>query len=316
MSWRPVPGRFFFGLCRWIVSEGIMQNFKGKVAVITGGASGIGRAIGERLGREGARLILADVERPALEATVAELRAQGLDVIGEVADVTKLESMQELAQRSFDHFGAVHLLFNNAGVVLEEAPNVWDISVNTWTWGLNVNLWGVIHGLKAFMPKLVAQNQEAHVVNTTSHAGALLTPGIIPVYSATKAAMASLTEALYYQLKAQNSPIKVSLLFPGPHTVPTRTYTSSRNRPPELAPEPHEPKPMVASLEEMQAWMLKHHGRKRDTTSAEEVAEQTYQALLEDKYFILPMSERFKSAYRNRVDEIFSGRDPEFLDVM
>ncbi len=293
-----------------------MQDFKGKVAVITGGASGIGRAIGERLGREGVKLILADIEEPALETTVSELRAQGLEVVGEVADVTNLASMQALAQRSFDHFGEVHLLFNNAGVVLAEAPNVWDISVNTWSWGLGVNLWGVIHGLKAFMPRLVAQNQPAHVVNTTSHAGALLTPGIIPVYSATKAAMASLTEALYYQLKAQNSPIKVSLLFPGPHTVPTRTYTSSRNRPAALAPEPNEPKPVVATLEEMQAWMLKNHGRKRDTTSVEEVAEQTYQALLRDKYYVLPMSERFKKAYRNRIEEEFNEVDPAPLDVM
>jgi NAD(P)-dependent dehydrogenase (short-subunit alcohol dehydrogenase family) len=293
-----------------------MQDFKDKVAVITGGASGIGRAIGERLGREGVKLMLADIERPALETTVAELRAQGLDVVGEVVDVARLADMERLAQRSFEHFGAVHLLFNNAGVVLEEAPNVWDISVNTWNWGLNVNLWGVIHGLKAFMPKLVAQNQPAHVVNTTSHAGALLTPGIIPVYSATKAALAALTEALYFQLQAQRSPIRVSLLFPGPHTVPTRTYTSSRNRPPELAPEPHEPPAAVHSLEEMQAWMLKHHGRVRDTTSAADVAEQTWRALREDRYWILPMSERFARAYRNRVDELFAQRNPAPLDVM
>lgn len=293
-----------------------MKEFKDKVAVITGGASGIGLAIAKRLGREGVKLVLADVEQPALEQAVTELRGSGFDVIGHVTEVAKYEQVQALAERSFAHYGAVHFLFNNAGVVFEEAADPWDISINTWQWGLGTNLWGVIHGIKAFMPRLVAQNQEAWVVNVTSLAGALITLPIIPVYSATKAAMTCLTESLYFRLKQLNSPVKAMLLSPGPHTIPTRTYTSWRNRPADLPPEPQEPTPQVSNLEEMQQWMMERYGRMRDTTSAEDVAEQCYQALRADKYFVAPMSERFQQAYRKRFEENMAGLDPSPIDVM
>lgn len=288
-----------------------MQDFKGKVAVITGGASGIGRAIAERLGREGVKLVLADIEKPALLNTVGELRASGLDAYGHVTDVSRYEDVAALADRAFTEFGGVHLLFSNAGVVTQEAANLWDISLNTWNWYLNVNFWGVLHGIKAFMPRLIQQNQEAFVVNVTSHAGGLLNHPIIPAYCVSKSAMASVTENLHFQLRALNSPVKAMLLFPGPHTVPTNTYTSARNRPSSLPPDPSEPVSRVATLEQMQQKMLQDIGRRRDTTPAEEVAEQVLQALREDRYWVLPMSDRFEAAMEAHHRMVMDRTGPE-----
>ncbi len=287
-----------------------MKDFRGKVAVITGGAAGIGRALAERFGREGVKLVLADIEGNVLETTVGELRAKGLDVIGEVTDVTKFDAVERLAEKSFSHFGAVHLLFNNAGVVISEATNVWDISLNTWKWYFDVDFYGIVHGIKAFLPRLIKQNQEAHVVNTIAHAGYLLTHPMITAYSASKAAAGSLTESLHLQLRGQNSPIKVSAFLPGPHTVPSSTYTSARNRPADLPPDPIEPAQRVATLEEMQAYMLKTIGRVRETSSVDEVAEQAFKGIVADKYWINDMSDRFERAVRLHTDQMHGRIDP------
>ena len=291
-----------------------MQNFKDKVAVITGGASGVGRSIGARFGREGAKIVLADIERTALDKTVAEFRAQGIDAIGVVADVTKLESMEALAEESFKHFGGVHLLFNNAGVGPAEAATLWDAPLKEWTWGFNVNVWGVVNGLKAFMPRLVAQNQEAHVVNTTSGNGGLIMQPYTPIYAATKAAVSSITEVLHFQLQAQQSPIKVSALFPGPHVVETGIYNSERNRPKELE-DANLPAKSVHSLDEMKEQMA-GYGIQLQTTHPDEVAEEVYQSLLKDQYWILPMTDKLVDAVRARTEDLLARRNPVHRDVL
>jgi NAD(P)-dependent dehydrogenase (short-subunit alcohol dehydrogenase family) len=285
-----------------------MQDFNGKVAVITGGASGVGRAIGERLARAGARLVLADIERAALERTVAQLRGEGFEVIGQVTDVADAEAVEALAQRSFDHFGAVHLLFNNAGVGAGGGATLWETSAKAWAWGFNVNFWGVINGMNAFM------NQEAHVVNTSSGVG-LLFPPTSGVYSITKAAVIATTEILHMQLLLQRSPVKAAVLFPGPYVVETNLFSSGRNRPAELREET----PVgnaINSLEDMQAMMEKTIGRRIQTTTPEAVAEYTYQALLQDHFWILPMHERFRQALRERFEGMLALRNPTIPDIM
>ncbi|HEY3698847.1 MAG TPA: SDR family NAD(P)-dependent oxidoreductase [Spongiibacteraceae bacterium] len=287
-----------------------MQDFNNKVAVITGAASGIGKAIAARLIREGAKIVVADVEVPALEKTVTEFREQGADVLGVVTDVTDYASVQALAEESFAHYGAVHILVNNAGIVAPECPSLWDISLNTFNWYMNVHFWGLVHGIKAFLPRLVAQNTEAHVMTVTAFPGGLFNVPLLPAYSASKAAAASLTENLHYQLRKQNSPIRVHLLFPGPHTVPTNTYTAGRNRPAHLAPEPNEPKPVALTLEQMQEWSMKNFGFIRPTTAAEQVAEDAFQSLLHGSYWALPLSEPHVKAVIQHHEELLARRDP------
>ena len=148
-----------------------MRELRGKTAVVTGGASGIGRALVERFAREGMRVVIADVEATALERTVAELRASGAQVSGVVTDVSRFESVQELEQRATDTYGPVHILCNNAGVGAPEDVPLWDLPLSDWRWTFSVNLWGVIHGIKAFVPGMLAHGDEGHVINTSSGNG-------------------------------------------------------------------------------------------------------------------------------------------------
>ena len=201
-----------------------MQDFAGRVAVITGGASGIGRAIAERFAAEGVHLVLADIEAPVLASTVAELAATGARVIGVPTDVAVLADVQRLADRTLDEFGAVHIVCNNAGVaggsITTAPPEVWD-------WVLGVNLFGVIHGCSTFLPILLEQDV-GHIVNTASIAG-LGGVGAFGVYCTSKFAVVGLSESLHHELAALGSAVKVSVLCPG--FLNTNIYSSERNMP-------------------------------------------------------------------------------------
>ncbi len=291
-----------------------MKDFKDKVAVITGGASGVGFAIGERLGRAGARLVLADIEKGALDQAVADLRERKIDVIGQITDVSKADQVEALAERSFGHFGGVHLVFNNAGVGAGGGPTPWGVSEKAWTWGFNVNFYGVVNGIDAFMPRLLKQNQEAHICNTSSGIGLLYPPGS-PVYSATKAGVVAITEMMHYQLMMMQSPVKAALLFPGPYVVETGLFNSARNRPAEFADEAAGAGG-ISSLEDMQQMMEKTIGRRIETTKPAEFAEYTYQALLQDKFWILPMNDRQVKAMRDRLESMIAGTNPLPPDVL
>ena len=290
-----------------------MKDFTDKVAVITGGASGVGRALATRFGRAGARLVLADIEQEPLEATVAALREQGFAAIGQVTDVADPAQVEALAARAFAEFGAVHLLFNNAGVGAGGGPSLWETSTNAWSWGFNVNFWGVMNGINAFMPRLLEQNQEAHVVNTSSGVG-LLFPPSSGVYSITKAAVIAATELLHMQLQMQRGPVKAAVLFPGPYVVETNLFSSTRNRPSALSAG--EAPPAVNSLEDMQAMMEKTLGRRIQTSTPAAVAEYTYQALLQDQFWILPMHDRFRHALRERFEGMLNQRNPTIPDIL
>ena len=213
-----------------------MQDLHGKVAVITGGASGIGCALARRFASEGARVVIGDVEAPALERAVSELRGAGGEVEGVVTDVTDPAQVQALADAAVARFGGVDVFCNNAGV--GGGGLSWEIPLSTWEWVIGVNLWGVIHGVRAFVPLLV-QRPEAHIVNTASVAGLVAAPFMGP-YNASKHAVVAISETLHHELAMAAPHVKVSVLCPG--WVNTNIAESARNRPEHLqdgvAPDP------------------------------------------------------------------------------
>jgi NAD(P)-dependent dehydrogenase (short-subunit alcohol dehydrogenase family) len=209
-----------------------MQNLESKVAVITGGASGIGRAVAEKAASEGMKVVLADIEEAALKETERALTSQGADAIAVVTDVSDAASVRELRERALAQYCAVHLVHNNAGV--GGGGPIWDVPEEDWRWILGVNLWGVIHGVATFVPLLIEQG-EGHVVNTASIAGLVTAPFLGP-YSATKEAVVAISETLFKDLQSTGvSGVGVSVLCPG--FVRTRIGESARNRP-TWAPEP------------------------------------------------------------------------------
>jgi len=206
-----------------------MQSFEDKVAVVTGGASGIGRALAERFAEEGMKVVLSDVEERALRAAEAELLAGGAEVLAVTTDVGSAESMDHLAEATLDRFGAAHVLALNAGVSGGGGP-MEDLTTSDWQWAIDVNLYGIIHGLRVFLSGLKAQD-EGHVVVTASVAGLTSYPGTGP-YNATKHAAVAIAETLHAELDEAGSEVGVSCLCPG--MVSTQIYDSGRNRPKEL----------------------------------------------------------------------------------
>ena len=204
-----------------------MKDFDGKVAVVTGAASGIGRCLALDFARRGMRVVGADIEAPPLEATGKEIEALGCEWLGVPTDTTRLESVQALADAAFSRFGAVHVLCNNAGVAISgemaRTPH------EDWQWVLGVNLWGVIHGIEAFVARMIDQRQGGHIVNTASMAGIIASKGL-GVYNTSKYAVVGLSETLRKELRDEN--ICVSVLCPmGVHTG---ILDSARNRPKAL----------------------------------------------------------------------------------
>jgi len=286
-----------------------MQHFAGRVAVVTGGASGVGRALGERFAREGMKVVLSDVEKAALDTTVSELRAAGHEVTGVVADVSRYEQVEALARRTLDRYGAIHVVCNNAGVGLDEMDTrIWEAEESDWAWALGVNVWGVIHGIRAFVPLMLERGEEGHVVNTSSGNGGLVSLPNTPVYSTTKAAVTTLSEVLNYQLQMVGAKIKAAVLFPGPNIVNTNILAADRNRPAELAPDrvPGRPTP---TLDDIRGVMEKA-GIRFAVTEPDEVAETTLQALREDRFWILPPSLEQDERIRARSESILERRTP------
>jgi NAD(P)-dependent dehydrogenase (short-subunit alcohol dehydrogenase family) len=208
-----------------------MQELEGRVAVVTGGASGIGLALARRFAGEGMRVVIGDVEEPALKGAVDELTEGGADVVGVVTDVTDPDQVEELARAAEQAFGAIHIACNNAGVGAGGLS--WEAPLETWQWVIGVNLWGVIHGIRSFVPRIIEQ-RAGHVVNTASVAGLVAAPFMGP-YNASKHAVVALSETLHHELAMMAPHVKVSVLCPA--WVNTRIGESERNRPPNLAVE-------------------------------------------------------------------------------
>ena len=274
-----------------------MNEFKDKVAVITGAASGLGRAMAERCAQEGMKVVLADVELEALAKTEASMKASGATVLAVRTDVSEASDVEALARKTLDVFGAVHLLCNNAGVGTGSA--IWKNTIADWEWIIGVNLWGVIHGVRVFVPIMLEQDTESHIVNTASMAGLISGPGL-GAYKVTKHAVVTLSETLYHELAERGARISVSVLCPG--VVSTRIMESARNRPAHFpTPEPRDP----ASAARWDAL------RERVATGmpAGQVADAVFDAIRKDQFYILTHPD-WQDAVRSRMEDILQGRSP------
>src|SRR6476469_1849169 len=211
-----------------------MDDLAGKVAVVTGGASGIGRGIVEALLGEGARVVIADIETRVLETTVSELEHRG-EVSGIQTDVSNPESVDALADAVFDRYGACHLLFNNAGVTSGGGGLPWEQEPNDWRWCFGVNVFGVANGVLAFVPRMIATGEEGVIVNTSSGDGGIAPVPYASVYAASKAAISCFTESLAHQLIENDTNLRAAVFYPSGGLMDTGLWTAQRNRPPELA---------------------------------------------------------------------------------
>ena len=272
-----------------------MKDFQGKIGIVTGAASGIGRAIAGRCAQEGMKVVLADVEGAALGRAAGELGAAGADVLAVRADVSSLADVEGLAQETLARFGAAHLLFNNAGVY--GGGTVWESTIADWTWVLGVNLWGVIHGLRVFVPIMLEQGDECHIVNTGSTAGLMATPGW-GIYGASKAAIISISETLQYELMMTGASIGVSVLCPG--GVRTRLLEAERNRPAHLENEPGTGAPRLGAADEAAAQAIQYG------MEPEKLAEHVFTGISQGRLHILTHAE-YTPMIRQRMDSILAG---------
>jgi NAD(P)-dependent dehydrogenase (short-subunit alcohol dehydrogenase family) len=279
-----------------------MRELKGKVAVVTGAASGIGRAMAERFAREGMKLVLADVEAEPLAQAREEIGRGGVEAIAVRTDVSKWEQVEELAKRTFEAFGTAHVVCNNAGIG-SGGGAAWETSQGDWDWILGVNLWGVIHGVRAFVPRLVEQG-EGHVVNTASIAGLVTVPGMAP-YCVTKHAVVALSECLHHDFKVSaGGKVKVSVLCPA--WVKTRISESERNRPAGIASAAKKP-----SAPQQQAIEGAVRAAVASGIPPEVVADKVLHAIVEERFWILTHSKTRKMVEK-RMRSILDDTIPEY----
>jgi len=227
-----------------------MESFENRGAVVTGGASGIGKAVVRQLLDAGAKVVVGDVEQGALDAAVRELGTRG-EVTGRVTDVSSEASVNALADAVYDQYGACHLLFNNAGVAAPSA-NVWDTTPNDWKWVHGVNVMGVVHGIQAFVPRMIEGGEEGHIVNTSSGDGGISPLPFQSVYASSKAAVSIISECLAAQLQTGNTRLQGHLFYPSGGLLNTGIWTTDRNRPADLAREkPGTPSPTAEDFKAM-----------------------------------------------------------------
>ena len=281
-----------------------MRDLAGRVAVVTGGAGGIGLAMGRAFAGRGMRVVLADVEEPALAKAAAEIPG----ALAVPADVTSPASMAELADQAYQAFGAVHLLCCNAGVGPAAAPPIWEQEPADWQWGLEVNLLGVLNGLRAVLPRMIAAGEPGHVVTTASGNGGIAPIPSAAVYAVTKAAVVTLSECLYGQLAGTR--IGVSVLFPGPHMLRTGIFNAERNRPARHARMAASP---AARTADEVAAAMRAHGLEPEFTPVEEVAEQVVAGVREGRFWILPEADRTDAMIRTRADSMLTRSTPAYL---
>jgi NAD(P)-dependent dehydrogenase (short-subunit alcohol dehydrogenase family) len=275
-----------------------MKSFAGRVAVVTGAGSGLGRALALRFARAGMRLALADVDEAALAGTGDELKAAGAEAIGVRCDVSSGADVEALAARTLAAFGAVHVVCNNAGV----APLgvVWENTVADWQWTLGVNVWGVIHGVRVFTPILIGQGDEGHIVNTASVAGLIAPPGM-GMYNVSKHAVVALSETLHHDLAARGAKVRCSVVCPA--YFPSGIAESERARPAAL----REARAKTAEDLAREANMRKavESGR----LSAADIADRVFEAVREERFYVLTHP-RILPAVEARMRDILAGRNP------
>ena len=279
-----------------------MQQLQGRVAVITGAASGIGLALAQACAREGMKLVLADIETDPLLRVQAQLRAEGVAAVAQTADVMDEAQVIALADTAYREFGAVHLLCNNAGVAAPalRAPS-WETSAAEWQWVLGVNLMGVAHGVRAFVPRMLAGGDEGHVVNTASVAGLISGPG---PYFASKHGVVCLSEALYKELRAAGARLSASVLCPG--LVHTAILDAERNRPAAFGPR--------TDLQSASASVRQAAASFRESLQSGYAPSQVADAVLDgvraDRFYIVPAQPPLVDLVRLRLQDILEGRNP------
>jgi NAD(P)-dependent dehydrogenase (short-subunit alcohol dehydrogenase family) len=275
-----------------------MQDLEGKVAVITGAASGIGRAASERFAKAGMKVAMVDIERPVLEEAAHAVSTSGADILPCCVDVGDANAMDDLAEEVLRHFGGVHLLHNNAGV--GSGGPIWECTVKDWEYCLRVNLWGVIHGMRAFTKHLVAQD-EGHIINTASMAGLVSVPGLGP-YNVSKFGVLTLSETLAGDLQAAGSKVGVSVLCPG--FVDTQIWNSERNRDAKFQNDM--PNPAAQQIEEgIEAF----HEILQQGIRAEEVGQLVLDAVRDDRFYIFT-HEGARVALEHRFKKVLEMQGP------
>lgn len=273
-----------------------MKELSGRVAVVTGGASGIGRGMAKAFAAEGMKLVLADIEGEPLAKAVAELTTSGASVIGALTDVTKPEALEELRDQTLSEYGAAHVLCNNAGVGGSGAGPLWALPQDEWDWVMGVNLNSVVYGIRSFVPAMLEQGDEGHIVNTASLAGLIHGAGI---YGITKQAVVALSESLWAQLAPTK--LGVSVLCPG--WVRTRIVESERNRPEGPRPDPG---PAAELAEAGRAWVAE---RVENGLDPVEVGKLVADSMRENRFYVLTHL-HWNHMIENRMRTILEQRDP------
>jgi short-subunit dehydrogenase len=275
-----------------------MKAFKNRTAVITGAANGIGHGIAARCVKEGMKVVLADINKEALKKTEEELKTKGAETLAVLTDVSKAENIESLAKKALDSFGAVDLLFNNAGVSVAASTSISENTLADWKWIMGVNLWGVIHCVRIFTPIMVQQGTVGHIVNTSSIAGLMSTPGM-GVYHVTKHGIMTLSETLYHELRLKKSKIGVSVLCPG--HIRTQILEAERTRPIELRNPPN------CKTDNQQYQKIIEEGM-----LPKQVADYVFNAIKENKFYIFTHPE-FKKGMQIRMEDILQERNPTLL---
>jgi NAD(P)-dependent dehydrogenase (short-subunit alcohol dehydrogenase family) len=284
-----------------------VETLTGRTAVVTGAASGIGRAIVERFVREGMRVVLADVEPDALRATTAALADDGAGVLDIPTDVTDVDSVAALLDAATSRFGNVHVLCNNAGVGPPAEPQLWLNTPNDWRWTFGVNVFGVANGIHVFLPHMVEHGEDGHVVNTSSPDGGIVAMPSAAVYASSKAAVVTMTECLHHQLRALGSRISASVLLPAGGLLLTGLWTADRNRPDELARERPRSRPGM-SAEDFRS-MMSSQGHEIPVMPLDEVASWVVDGVLRDRFWLLPDG-LMDDDVRARAEAIVARKEP------
>ncbi len=283
-----------------------MQDFKDKVAVVTGGASGVGLALVKALLAEGAKVVIADVEVGALNKVVDDLARDGGEVTGVVTDVSKYESVEALAKAVYEKYGSCHLLFNNAGVAAP-STNVWETTVNDWAWVLGVNVMGTIHGLQAFVPRMIAGGEEGHIINTSSGDGGISPLPYQSVYATSKAGISIISECLGAQLQTAGTKLSASVFYPSGGLLATGIWTTDRNRPKELAREKsYAPIPSIEDFKKAAAAA----GMEMQFQDLDELARFCLDGILAKRFVIMIGLEDAAATLKDRAARIGRGELP------
>lgn len=283
-----------------------MKEFKGKVAVITGAASGIGRSLAERCAQEGMKVVLADIEEEALTLAERDIKALGAATLAVLTDVSQANSVEALAEKTLDTFGAVHLLCNNAGVIA--TGSAWGSTLRDWEWVIGVNLWGVIHGIHVFVPIMLEQGTECHIVNTASMAGLISPTPSYAMYYVTKHGVVTLSEAIYRELAQKKASIGISVLCPG--FINTRLMEAKRNRAIELQNDPADEQRNLADPVN-QAMAQAFTTAISKGMSPQSVADSAFQAVRENKFYVVVNADSWRRALQARFDDILEERNPK-----